>query len=85
MDNLTVDGCSDLLLTLVLGMNIVLGLETVMDMLMGSLVDVGVSNLLNRLNARRNIGRKLLDVDRATKVERDLCKQNLSAVASSYP
>lgn len=85
MDNLTVDGCSDLLLTLVLGMNIVLGLETVMDMLMGSLVDVGVSNLLNRLSARRNIGRKLLDVDRATEVQRDLCKQNLSAVASSYP
>jgi hypothetical protein len=81
MDNLTVDGCSDLILTLVLGMNIMLGLEAVMDMLMGSLVDVGVSNLLNRLSARRNIGRKLLDVDRATKVQRDLCNQNLSAVA----
>ena len=81
VDNLTVDSRSDLL-ALLLTMIISLGMETVMDMLVSSLVDIGIANLLDRFSIRGGISCDLLDLNWTTEVQGDLGRQDLSATSS---
>jgi hypothetical protein len=72
VNNLAINGCSDLL-TSVITMQVSLSLEmTVVNMLMGTLMDCGVVCFLDRFGRRRSIGGELFDTDRTTKVQRNL-------------
>ena len=69
VDNLTIDCCGDLLALILI---ISLGMITVVDMLVSSLVDIGIANLLEGFGSRWGISCDLLDLDRTTEVQGDL-------------
>lgn len=85
MNDLAINGCGDLVLTLVLAMNVFLSMEAVVDVLVSSLVDIGVADLLGGFGTSRSISCNLLDMDWTTKVERHLKREKVSAVESSCP
>jgi hypothetical protein len=80
VDNLTINSRGDLL-ALVLTTSILLGMETVMDVLVSSLVHIGIANLLDRFGTCWGIGCNLFDLNRTTEVQGDLQRPSLLAVA----
>jgi hypothetical protein len=56
-----------------MAMLVALGLEmTVVNMLMGTLMDRGVACFFDQFGRRRSICGELFDIDRATKMQRNL-------------